>query len=148
MRKLAPQFTKYPEIFETTYWGSFCYEKNEIDGEIFESRNKFVESFFIEKRFLFDKKIGWQLCYFEDPRASHSINFPEAYLNEFKEVILICSNYHSITPPLILGMQEYEDKLFCHNSTTFIKVFESIASVNRFIRSAYIVAQINSRNLI
>lgn len=41
------EMTKYPEIFKTTYWGTFR-EYRPIDV-IFENRNKFVEKYFIKK---------------------------------------------------------------------------------------------------
>lgn len=44
-----PDLTKYPKLFEKTYWGNFKVNEDTKIDDIVTNRNKFVEEFKIEK---------------------------------------------------------------------------------------------------
>ena len=43
------EMTKYPSIFDNTYWGTYAFNGDNFNSEMVDNRNKFVEEFQITK---------------------------------------------------------------------------------------------------
>ena len=43
------EMTKYPSIFDNTYWGTYAFNGDNFNSEMVDNRNKFVEEFNITK---------------------------------------------------------------------------------------------------
>lgn len=144
MKLTVAHQTKYPKIFAKTYWGGTFYESDSIDGPIVANRNKFVETFWIKKEFWPRGKGSGIINRFCGTAEDHFVDHVEGYLTEFGQFVMICSNYSS-SPPSILGMHEYQDKLYSHTATTFIKIFQDLKTFREFMSAADIIFQINER---
>jgi hypothetical protein len=137
--------TQYPKIFENTYWGCFSYEANSIDEPIFENRNRFVKKFDIQREF-WPRGKGSAVMHsrFRSTRLTHFCDHIEGYVTRFSEFVVICSNYNSATPPPILGMQKYSDKLYSDSAETFIRVFQNYRVFKDFMWAVNVICYANS----
>jgi hypothetical protein len=122
--KKFSNLTKYPTIFKNSYWGGFDAEvASQIDDDILKNRNEFVEEFKI-KTFSGD-----------DRPASGGALFDHCELYKCEGGhIYVTSPYHEHDEiATAKGFTRYK-KLYLPDATTYIKLFESKAEFNRFIK--------------
>lgn len=93
------ELTKYPKIFDGSYWGNFRHNPNNLtDGQrtIIENRNKFVQDYDIKKRL--DKPPQYVYIHFDrnhpNLREKHIVlDHVECYLNKGGDYVIISSPY-------------------------------------------------------
>lgn len=115
--------TKYPRIYNKTYWGHFGYDKEKGDNITFENRNQFIEDYQIkniynDKRVRINNKIRNELL---KVRNDHN----ESYITKNKNILLVNSPYYvSDEEREILINNGWTEiyKLYSHTANTFIKI--------------------------
>ena len=117
--------TKYPQIFERTYWGRFDVESNLRDDEIIENRNAFVEEFDIVKRYHPAYSVSLHNT------SKFPVDHAEYYMTSDKKVIFINSPYGQKSIP---DMTVYK-KLYADDATTYIKIFDNWREMQYFAKS-------------
>ncbi len=115
--------TKYPKIYNQTYWGHFGYDKEKGYDIIYENRNKFIEDYQIkniynDKRVRINNKIRNELL-----KVKNDHN--ESYITKNKNILLVNSPYGvSDEEREILINNGWTEiyKLYSHTASTFIKM--------------------------
>ena len=131
-KKRECDYTKYPKVFENTWWGQSVYDIPEKN--IIENRNLFVEEFNILKKKTFLKKLnnfGWL-----EKDDSRSFDHNESYIDKEGNYILITSPYMVIHDGQINRPEVFKfltekgfvvyDRLYNNNATTFIKKVKKV----------------------
>jgi len=126
--KYLYEITKYPKIFQNTYWGK-NYAKD-TDKEIINNRNLFVEEFRI--------KMKCRSYFFTNlySRGDLNIDHPEIYRTKSRQIVFIFSNYKGNNPADIvedMGFKKYMP-LYLKGADTFICLFENEYEVKSLIQ--------------
>lgn len=82
------QSTKYPKLFEDTYWGRFNMLKDPADSKVIENRNKFIEEYKIIKNLRRSRRILFCKLY-DTVRIDHL----ELYKTEDNKILIVQSPY-------------------------------------------------------
>jgi hypothetical protein len=121
--KKAYEFTCYPKIYKTSYWGNFTRGINTtISDEIIENRNSFILNNNIKNyrcpRYL-EEEIWEMRREMIDIRFDHM----EFYLTENRTYVVICSLYGPFNDKVVhLGWTPI-NKLYSTQAHTFMKTF-------------------------
>ena len=121
------ELTKYPKLFNDTYWGGFKWENELIlTGmiDVANNRNQFVEKNGIIKRIrLHPTRMKKYLKQFELPQPDMRDHI-EHYKTRNGFICCIFSNYENTINPDICIQHGYTqtDNLYSSETTTFIKI--------------------------
>jgi len=113
--------TKYPKVFEGTYWGSFKKNVNiSITDEILVNRNSFVESNNIVKNIIsYPRYIDKE---FE--LLNNYIDHKECYITSDRKYILISSPYSNYDKYYNEFDWKPISKLYTDSSYTYMKIIQ------------------------
>jgi len=129
--------TDYPNIFKKVYWGHATH----VDIEIAINRNEFIKKYNVQKVIYpsFNMNGGLNNVYFCLHFGLH-IDHLEYYRTKDGGAIILNSPYSYGENKLLmkrmfrLGFDEI-DKLYCSSATTFIKFFQSVRDMNRWLKT-------------
>ena len=112
--------TKYPKIYDGTYWGHFKASESYhlIDPQIIENRNNFINDYHIKRSCSKDlKKFDKYLQFKDEP---HLFEHVEGYYTTDKKHILVCSPYGERPTLLTKGWKQIPP-MYSTSVTTFMK---------------------------
>ena len=118
--------TKYPKIFNNTYWGNFKDDNNDLKQEVIDNRNAFVEEFEVCSRYnmpnyMWDRHVQRVTS----PKEHNLIDHVEIYKTKNKKCVIVNSPYHvgpeNETRLIEMGYMKY-NKMYGGDSTTFVFV--------------------------
>lgn len=115
-KKYYYEMTKYPKIFQQTYWGNFAIdlENDEIERDIIKNRNKFVEEYNIKN---YDKDVM--------PLKIISPLFDHMELYKCKEGYVYITSPYSENSKAAGRCKFYEyEELYAYTAFTYIKKFK------------------------
>jgi len=123
--------TRYPKIFEKTYWGHPYYEpsKEQLPDYIFENRNKFVEDLQIVRY------EGLRTVYYD--AAVGGSKHVEAYRDKDKNIILLNSLYETPSEaPRVTPTREWQQyaPMYTNRTNTYIVKFKNVADVRLYLK--------------
>lgn len=111
--------TKYPKIFDNTYWGAWRQKKNNktITDDIINNRNKFIKDYNIKSC---PRKTPRYVDKYTNRNVYRYLDHTEEYITNDGYYILISSPYANEDEHIKNGWVEI-DKLYSTSATTFMK---------------------------
>ena len=116
--------TKYPHIYDNTYWGNFKDDNNDLEQEVIDNRNAFVEEYGVRSLYNMPNYM-WDRHIQRVTKKHNLIDHVEIYRTKNKKCIIVNSPYNvspgNETRLIELGYMKY-NKMYGGNSTTFVFV--------------------------
>ena len=107
--------TKYPKIYDGTYWGHFkASEQHYLEPKIIENRNNFINDYHIKRSCKTPKYVQFK----DDPFLCDHI---ECYYTTDKKYIILCSPYGGERPTLLTKGWKQIPQMYSTSATTFMK---------------------------
>lgn len=143
MEQLNCDYTKYPKIYSHTYWGNFSKTADEVDDELIDNRNTFIEKYNITS---YASKIPNYVS--NEMDINNKSEFPhidhtECYKNKAGNYVLVVSPYYgkSTQADILKSAKEngwkITDRMYLKGAFTFTKIIQSKGNQrkqNRLVR--------------
>lgn len=132
------EYTKYPKIYKKTYWGQFETIKDplycNVDFNIINNRNEFVEEFNIDRKCKFTKKFFKNNAKFKDYMSNEPSVFDhiEAYRDKNNHYVIVVSPYGRCDDFLYdLGFTRLYN-LYSHSSCSYVICLDKNTKYDQF----------------
>ena len=107
--------TKYPRIYDGTYWGHFSREN--LEQELIDNRNNFINDYHIKRSCKTPKKFDKYVQFKDEPFLCDHI---ECYYTTDRKYIIVCSPYGERPTLLTKGWKQIPP-MYSTSATTYLK---------------------------